>query len=62
MHTCISICVGQLLQQHDGTQLDASSPIDNTIDNNAININDTIDDSMRATRVVDESTLLSDAM
>ncbi len=62
MKVYIFIYVGQLLHQRDSIEADIGSPIDGTVDINSININDTIDDSMRTTPIVGESTLLTDAV
>jgi hypothetical protein len=51
-----------LLHQCDSVEIDIGSPIDDTVDINSININDTIDDSMRTSPIVGESALLTDAM
>ncbi len=51
-----------MLHQRDSVEIDIGSPIDDTVDINSININDTIDDSMRTSPIVDESALLTDDM
>jgi hypothetical protein len=62
MKVYLFIYVGQLLHQRDSVVVDIGSRIDDTVDIDSLNINDTIDDSMRTSPIGGESTLLTDAV